>query len=293
MWDVAIAELAGSQFNRVSRSQLLDLGLRRQTIERRVACGKLVVVEEAVYAVPPMLEHDDWGRWSGATLTAPGSYLSHISAATAFGFWDRRRRLETITRPGNGGPRRHGGVLVYRSSVLEGETTELKGIPITTASRVLLDLARGVSSRALARALREAIRLEKTTLVGVGDCLGRHTHRRGTPLLAAAAARYAGLPLERARSGAEIKAMEILRNSGFELPLLNTRIAGQEADLSWPAVHLIVEIDGGPFHLDVGEDARKQSAWERAGWTVRRLPSDDVYENPHRLLALAPTPRRP
>ena len=52
---------------------------------------------------------------------------------------------------------------------------------------------------------------------------------------------------------------------------------------------LIVEIDGRPFHLDEGEDARKQAAWERAGWTVRRLSSDDVYERPQRLLRLAPT----
>lgn len=64
------------------------------------------------------------------------------------------------------------------------------------------------------------------------------------------------------------------------------RIAGEEADLSWLRTRLIVEIDGGPFHLDRGEDARKQGVWEAAGWTVRRIPSDDVYDRPHRLLAL-------
>jgi very-short-patch-repair endonuclease len=81
--------------------------------------------------------------------------------------------------------------------------------------------------------------------------------------------------------------MEILREAGRPLPNLNVQIAGEEADLSWPGLRLIVEIDGGPFHLDVGEDARKQSTWETAGWTVRRLPSTDVYDRPERLLALA------
>jgi very-short-patch-repair endonuclease len=99
--------------------------------------------------------------------------------------------------------------------------------------------------------------------------------------------RYSGLPIARARSGAEVLALEILRAEGFELPALNVRRAGEEADLSWPTIRLIIEIDGAPFHLDRGEDARKQRAWEAAGWTVRRLPSDDVYEAPHRLLALA------
>ncbi len=74
---------------------------------------------------------------------------------------------------------------------------------------------------------------------------------------------------------------------------MNARIAGEEADLSWQETQLIVEVDGGPFHLDVGEDARKQAAWEAAGWTVRRISSDHVYERPHRLLDLVSIPNVP
>ena len=55
----------------------------------------------------------------------------------------------------------------------------------------------------------------------------------------------------------------------------------------WARARLIIEIDGGPFHLDAGADARKEAAWVAAGWTVRRLPSDDVYQRPERLLTLA------
>src|SRR5205823_12778065 len=78
--------------------------------------------------------------------------------------------------------------------------------------------------------------------------------------------------------GAERKsaALEILRAAGYALPRLNVRIAGEEADLSW-APNVLIEVDGGPFHLDVGNDARKQACWERAGWTVRRISSDYVY----------------
>ena len=72
------------------------------------------------------------------------------------------------------------------------------------------------------------------------------------------------------------------------MPRLNFRIAGEEADLSWPAEKRILEIDGGPFHLDAGEDERKQRVWEEAGWTVLRIPDTDVYERPSKLLDLAP-----
>jgi hypothetical protein len=155
-------------------------------------------------------------------------------------------------------------------------------------SRTLLDLANGVSERALARALREAVRLDLITLGALGDALGAYRGRRGSRRLAAAVARYTDLPLERARSGAEVRALEILRAAGGPLPGLNVRIAGEEADLSWPIPRMIIEIDGGPFHLDVGEDARKQACWEAAGWNVRRIATDDVYERPHLLLTLAP-----
>jgi hypothetical protein len=288
-----VAQLAGAQFNRVSREQLRELGLSDAAIAHRVAVGRLVAVEQGVFAVAPVLEHDDWGRWKAATLTAPGRVLSHASAAAAWGFWSSRRGLETITRPGSGGPRRHGGVLVFRSSRLEGDCELLRGIPITSVPRTLLDLAGRLSSRALARAVREAVRLQLTTIAALADCLGSHRGRRGAGRLAGTLARYAGLPLERARSGAEVRALEVLRAAGRPLPELNVRIAGEEADLSWPRLRLIVEIDGGPFHLDVGEDARRQGCWEAAGSTVRRLPSEDVHEHPHRLLRLAPPPNVP
>jgi hypothetical protein len=164
----------------------------------------------------------------------------------------------------------------------------LSGIPITVVSRTLCDLAAGVSERALARALREAVRLGVITLAELGDALGAYRGRRGSRRLAIAVARYSGLPLDRARSGAEVRALELLRAAGIPLPELNRRIAGEEADLSWPSMRSIIEIDGEPFHLDVGEDARKEAVWRRAGWRVHRISASYVYEHPHRLLALAP-----
>jgi hypothetical protein len=286
--DVEIALIAGQQFNRISRSQLIEVGLTGAAIDARVANGRLTLVEPGVYAIPPLLEHDEWGAWMGATLTAPGTVLSHVSAGAVWGIWSLARSFETVTRVGSGGRRRHGGILVHRSSTLPGDCTMLRGISITTVPRTLLDLASCVGDRGLARVVREAIRLELTSLPSLGDAMGRYRGRRGAGRLAAVLARYSGLPLERARSGAEVRALEILRAAGRPLPRLNVRIAGEEADLSWPAARLIVEIDGAPFHLDRGEDDRKATVWTAAGWEVRRIDAANVYERPHLLLALSP-----
>jgi very-short-patch-repair endonuclease len=67
----------------------------------------------------------------------------------------------------------------------------------------------------------------------------------------------------------------------------DVRIAGEEADLTWPERSRIIEIDGPQYHQFAAEDARKQRIWESAGYTVRRIASDLVYEAPARLIALA------
>jgi hypothetical protein len=291
--DDRVAQLAGRQFNRVSRAQLIELGLNDDAIARRVAAGRLQIVEHGVLAVAPALEHDDWGRLMGAVLTERNSLLNLRSAAAAWGFWDRMREFETIVRPGNGGPRRTGRVLVFRAAVPDGDRDEVRGIPVTAVPRTLLDLAAHVERPALARALREALRRRLTTLEAVFERAAAARGRRGSRRLTLAVARYTGLPVDRARSYSELRAMELLRDQGSPAPLLNVRIAGEEADLSWARHRLIVEIDGGPFHLDAGEDARKEACWRAAGWTVRRLPSGHVHTHPERLIALCPPPSVP
>ena len=67
---------------------------------------------------------------------------------------------------------------------------------------------------------------------------------------------------------------------------MNVRINGEEADPVWPKEKRIIEIDGPQYHRFAEEDARKQRAWEAAGFTVRRVSSDAVY-NGGELIALA------
>ena len=70
--------------------------------------------------------------WLAATLTEPGTHLSHESAALCWGFSTRGSALPTVTRRGSGGPRRSTALLVFRSRLLEGETHGHEGIPLTT-----------------------------------------------------------------------------------------------------------------------------------------------------------------
>jgi hypothetical protein len=288
MRDVRLLELLEGQWNRASLAQMEALGYTRREVSDRVLAGRLRAVHQGVFAGRPFLE-DQHGRWMAATLTAPGTCLSHASSAALHGFWDRRRPREVVTRPGNGGPRRLDGLFVYRSLTLAGNTMVVDGIPTTTPERAIIEMAPYVDHAGLARAVREALRTKTTTSEGLLRAVDDHFRRRGTRRVLRTLASYAGLPVNRARSGAEVRALMVLRNAGRPLPRLNHKVAGEEADLSWPAEQLIVEIDGGPFHQDVGEDARKEAVWRSAGWTVRRVPSEVVYDAPEQLTALVPT----
>src|SRR5215210_8561522 len=162
MNDVRLIQLASRQHRCIATQQLHALGYGDAAIAHRVDSGRLIRLYEGVFAVAPVLD-DEWTRWMAATLTAPGSVLSHATAAAAWRVWNPGAAFDVVTRPGDGGPVRLEGLLVCRSRTLAGNTTSHRGVPITTPERTLLDVAPHVERRALARAVREACRLGCTS----------------------------------------------------------------------------------------------------------------------------------
>jgi very-short-patch-repair endonuclease len=284
--DVRLVQLAERQGDLVAGWQLRALGWTRAMVEQRVLDHRWRVIHPGVYALArsPLTRRQ---RWIAAVLSAPGTVLGHDSAGACHGFRAWEEDYETVTRPGSGGRRRMGSLFVARSTTLEGHVTRKDGIPVVTAARALVDLAPHVDTRQLGRGFRESIRLKTTTANEISKIL---CGQRGTSFLVALCDRYATIPYHRCRSDAESRALEILHDAGVPAPKVNIRIRGEEADLVWREWRLIIEIDGDQFHLFPDGDARKQAVWEGVGYTVRRIPSDDVYFHPERLLNKANVP---
>jgi Protein of unknown function (DUF559) len=283
--DVDVRKLAAAQEDIVAAWQLLAAGATQRMIIHRIRHRGWRVIHPGVYALTqsPLTRRQ---LWIAATLTTEDSVLSHASAAACWGFRPIEEHFQTITRPGSGGPRRLGRLLVLRSTTLQGDTTMHDGIKITTAARTLIDVAPGLSSKATGRAFREALRLKVTTLHGLDAAVARHRGRPGTPLLRELARRYSSVSYDRARSDAEGRALELLLDAGVEPPAMNVRIDGEEADLVWRQRRLIVEIDGPQYHQFRDEDLRKQRRWESAGYEVRRIASNVVYNQPALFIAV-------
>jgi very-short-patch-repair endonuclease len=265
---------------------LVARGWTRHRIQWSAKRRQWQTVHEGVYALTqaPLTRRQ---RWIAAALSAPGTYLTRPSAGACWGFRPWEDDFETVVRLGSGGPERIGDLVVFRSKTLIGDVGALDGIPITTAPRTVIDLAPDLSHTAVGKMFRESLRLRTTTTRDLAATLRRHRGRRGTRLLWELTERYASLPYSRCRSDAEARALEILHDAYISPDRVNRHIAGEEADLIWDRGRRIIEIDGPQYHQFADEDLRKQARWERAGYTVGRIPSTDVFENPDALIELA------
>ena len=161
------------------------------------------------------------------------------------------------------------------------------GLPITTPERTVADLWPRLGAKQQAHMLRNALRLKRLTIPSLAAHLSTASARQRPLTLTTRLARYEQLQLHRCRSDAEALAVVTLADAGIKPPRINVRIAREEADLSWPGRRLIVEIDGGSFHQDKLEDARKTGIWRSAGWHVERVPAAAVYDDPDRLIRSA------
>jgi hypothetical protein len=226
-------------------------------------------------------------RWRAAVLTTPTSVLSHFSAGDYYGFRPNPGSAESVTRPGSGGRRQIGRLLVFHSRLLFEDTTEHHGIPITTPERTIIDLAPHLNDKQRRKMLREALRIRAVTGPSLEAAVDKHRGRRGTATLAKLATFYRDLQLDRCKSDAEAYAMEVLHTHKRPLPDVNAMLAGGEADLSWPDRKLIIEIDGGQFHRDKLHDAHKRAKWMAAGYEVHRIASDLVFASPELVLQMS------
>src|SRR3712207_2628934 len=102
--DVQLLELAARQDDLVASWQLLAAGWTRNRIKHAAKKGHWRRIHRGVYALTQSALTPRQ-RWIAATLTAPGTYLSHASAGACHGFYQPRGDFQIVTRAGSGGPR--------------------------------------------------------------------------------------------------------------------------------------------------------------------------------------------
>lgn len=252
-----------------------------------MAAGKLQRVHHGVYAVglaPISIE----GTYMAAVLACgPKAVLSHRSAADLLGLRPCSRRAVDVTAPGRAGKERK-GIDVHRATGLDDrDVTTVRGIPITTVARTLLELAATIDRTALERAIEQAEKLRIFDLTAVVDAISRAGNRRGATALREATAAYTPEPAF-TRSELEKRFLALCRTTGVPMPRTNNATKGDEVDFTWPDRRLMVEADSIRHHgtrAAFERDRRRDQQLTAAGWRVVRFTWRQLDETPVEVAA--------
>ncbi len=248
-----MAQLAARQHGVVSRSQLLRLGVSEDQIAKALQSARLFPVFRGAYAVghPAIGQR---GLMQAAILACgPGAAISHGSAASLHGLTERIPSLTHVI-----GPRERGrgisGIRWHRvPPPRRDEVTVRDGIPCTTVSRTIVDLAGNVGTKTLRGLIEEAAVQRSLDSSAVEAILGR-ARRRGAPRLRAVLApwRTAGEDRPMLRSRLEARLYPQLVEWGLALPRTNQTLCLDgvriEVDFLWAEERLVVETDGAATH---------------------------------------------
>lgn len=275
----ALSRLAGRQYGVVAAWQLVELGFTRMMILVRVRQGRLQRLHRGVYAVGHSAVTRE-GRWLAAVLaTSRDAVLSHRDAAVLWGIADFTGGDIEVTLPGLGG-RSQPGIRIHRTRRLRGEErTVVRGIPVTSVERLMIDLAGTIAPRHLREAYIEARRQGLVDASLMNRLMAGGGGRRGIGVVRQMLSddREA---LARTRSPLEVRFLDFCREEGLPEPLVNVWVGGYLVDAYWPDANLVVELDGYAYHR--GRDAFER---DRAKIGDLRLAGIGVIPVTHRRLA--------
>ncbi len=278
-----LARLAERQHGVLSRSQLVAAGLGPRTIRRRVEAGRLHLLHRGVYAFG-VERLGRRGGWMGAVLACgEGALLSHRSGAALWGLLrPHRGPIEVTSASGRG----RVGIAVHEGGIRREERSAVAGIPVTSVSRTLFDLAEVLDQRRLERAFEEADRLRLLEIRALeAVCArgqGRHALAPVRRLIDEARA-----PLW-TRSDLEDRFQSLCREYRLPPAHTNVLILGHEVDVYWPKAKLVVEADGWTFHHHRGafeHDRARDAAMQAAGYRVIRVTHRRLEREPERVAA--------
>jgi very-short-patch-repair endonuclease/predicted transcriptional regulator of viral defense system len=268
-----VARLAARQHGVVARRQLEATGMSASAVGRWAAEGRLHRVHRGVYAVGHPILTANGRRMAAVLAVGPGAVLSHASAAA---LWEIRRtsapRIDVAVR-GTGGRAKRSGLRIHRTPTLQAdEITGHQGIPVTTPSRTLLDLAATLPRRALERALDEAEVLELYDLSSLDALARAHAGERG----AAALQRALDLDGDPALTKSELeeRMLALCEAHGLPRPRVNVDVAGLEVDFVFADQRLAVEADSWTYHRTrraFERERERDAILARAGYRTLRF----------------------
>jgi very-short-patch-repair endonuclease len=206
-----------------------------------------------------------------------GAVLSHGSAAELWRILREQPGPVTLSVPAVRCPKRRDGIKVHRRAGLgEGDVTTRHGIPVTTPTATLIDLAAMMTPKRLEAAVNEADKLDLVDPETLRASLDDAVRRPGTAALRRSLDRATYSVTD---SELERRFLRLLREAGLPEPETQQEVNGFRVDFHWPDLGLVVETDGLRYHRTPAQqaaDRRRDQVHIAAGLRVLRFTHDQV-----------------
>lgn len=273
----------------------MRVGLTDPAIHRRVSTGRWRRVFPGVYLIAPLSLSWEHVVTAACLAGGDGAVASHRAAARLWnlGTFEHARPEVSFRR---GRARTLQGVLVHRPNRLDrSDRTVRLGIPVTTPSRTLIDLAGVVSVETVEEALDEALRRGLTSpghLQQRLDDLVRKGRKGVRDVQRLLEARAPGDPVTESRF--ETLLLRLIMRGGLPEPVRQYVIHGDgrplgRVDFAYPEVKLAVEADGFSYHSGRARferDRARRNALTAVGWRVINVTWHQLRDEPDAIVAL-------
>ena len=286
--DTAVAEIAARQKTLVTRSDLLALGVHRRAITRGLARGRLFRLHAGVYSLVPASVRPQWAGELAAVLAyGQRAVLSHQTAAAVHGIElpGPRTGPTHVTLVEVQRRSRRPGILLHTTTELHSaEHHRLRGLPVTSVARTVIDLTPTQTPRGRERLIDEALR--RTSRTKLTEALDRHPGRPGTPAIRRLL--DPARPTSLTWSEAEERLRDLLVRAGVPLPETNVELyPGCTPDLLWRAQRVIVEYDSDEWHASGTAralDTTRQNRLTADGYVVIPVTCEQLADRPEEVL---------
>lgn len=270
--------IASRQLGLVTGRQLRAIGWSEKQIRHATRTGVLDPLRRQVYraAGSPRTQEQ---AWLAAALAAPGSVLSHCTAARIWGspFFPRAVRIDLLRVSSK--PRLE-GVIGHRTEHLPADHVARRGaLPVTSAARSLIDACGLVSEKQFRSAANDGLRRKTLTLPAIArtvDEVPRSGRRAIVPVVKYLETKIAGY--DPGDSDPEVDLVETLIGAGFDRPeqqiRVRTDLGTRFVDVGWSSTRTGFEYDSLEFHVERFHDDRERlRALKRAGWDIWPITS--------------------
>ena len=262
----------------MTREQLLAAGFSSTVIGARVRSGGLIPIHPGVYLVGHRAVHPLAYETAAIFACRPRALLSTHTAWRLMALPNAAGDDVHVTVVGRN-RRPLTGVRVHSLSHLApGELRRHRGLPITSPSLTLLDLAGALAPHELVEALNEARVQRLVTNHQLLATLEAHPTRRGAKALRNLLATERGPRI--VRSKAERIALRVLREHDLEPDESDHWIGPYRVDFLYEPERLVVEIDSYTFHATPKkfvDDRRRMAYLASCNFQVFPLTWDDLH----------------